>query len=67
MTTMQQGMAVGARRSRLGRLLDALFEPTKGRPARLDPRSLPPYLQRDMGLPDLADEVCRPERPPAGL
>jgi hypothetical protein len=66
MTTVQQRLVFATRRSWYSRLLDALLEPARGRPGRLDPRGLPPYLQRDMGLLDAADESGRPERPPAG-
>jgi len=65
MTTMQERLVHEPRRSWLARLLDALLEPPV-RVRRLDPRMLPPYLRRDMGLQDPADGRFRPHRPPAG-
>jgi hypothetical protein len=67
MTTMQERMDCETRRFWFARLLDRLLEPSGAPKAvRLDPRLLPPYLQRDMGLRD-ADGDCRArlERPPA--
>jgi hypothetical protein len=65
MTTAQERLVLATRRSWLARLLDALMEPSKGKAARLDPRLLPPHLQRDMGLLDPAARWTRPDRPPA--
>jgi hypothetical protein len=66
MTTMQERMDCDTRRFWFARLLESLLEPSKGRGTRLDPRLLPPYLQRDMGLLDAADDCrARPERPPS--
>jgi hypothetical protein len=66
MTTMQERLVFGARRPWFSRLLDNLFEPAKRKGYRLDPRLLPPHLQRDMGLLDPADRWNRPDRPPTG-
>jgi len=66
MTTVQEKLVFGTRRSWFARLLDRLLEPSKGRATRLDPRLVSPHLLRDMGLLDAADEPARPERPPAG-
>lgn len=65
MTTAQERLIFATRRSWLARLLDNLFEPVSRKGYRLDPRLLPPHLQRDMGLLDAADRWTRPDRPPA--
>jgi hypothetical protein len=65
MTTAQEKLVFATRRSWFARLLDALMEPSKGKAARLDPRLLPPHLQRDMGLLDATERYSRPDRPPA--
>jgi hypothetical protein len=66
MTTAQERLVFATRRSWFARLLDSLFEPAQHKGHRLDPRLLPPHLQRDMGLQDAADRWSRPDRPPPG-
>jgi len=65
MTIVQERLASGVPRSWFARLLDALLEPPKRR-RRLDPRLLPPYLQRDIGVLDDAAGRDRPDRLRAG-
>lgn len=66
MTTAQERLVLRTRRPWFARLLDNLFEPAERKGYRLDPRRLPPYLQRDMGLLDVDERCDRPARPPAG-
>ena len=65
MTTAPERLDFGTQRSWFGRLMDQFLEPSKIKPRRLDPRMVSPYLLRDMGLLDPADEPARPERSPA--
>ena len=65
MTTAPERLVFGTRRSWFAHLIDRLLEPSKVKATHLDPRSVSPYLLRDMGLLDPTDEPKRLERPPA--